>query len=369
MSIERKSTRELQDIAREIDADIRGGRLTRREEDLATRDLKIIIDELEYRESLDRPKERSYGGGYSNDNRSNKDVGSFFNKTSEVTMTPGSMFGSGGMNKGFAPEPKYTQEKQEVYNKSTTKHSSRDEQEKKVCFIPKYPFVTSKNVKEVLETSEQTVGQTLWLINKREFSGNDDGLEFNFKYIPDCEINPLFNNEKGVAYITDISNPKIPKTVINITDDETVIAVDQANKVITKFIFNEISLDMTNSIQAIDYYIKLNSLEDIKAFLSKTDFKTEYLKHISKIYKSFKVDIKEEYLELNLNKKHVYADIPDMVIPDGEKFFVSEASNETLYTLLKSISVEKNNFIGIIEGYDFKFQYYIGYNRILLVRA
>ena len=60
-----------------------------------------------------------------------------------------------------------------------------------------------------------------------------------------------------------------------------------------------------------------------------------------------------------------------MVIPSegGDKFFVSEESNETLYCLIKSVSTEYKSYSGIIEGLTFKFKFYIGFNKILLVRA
>ena len=370
----RMSTRELETLAREIKADIKDGRLTRREEEIATDDLNAVLDELDYRERDERnqrPREKSYGGIETNTRSHTRDVGSFFNKTTESTMTSGSLFNSGnkGLNKGFAPEPTENNVRRE---REEPRRSTSSNKEHKVFFSPKYPFVTSPNVKEVLEETTENDDKTVWHIKKRTFVGNDDAVDYAFDFKDNFTINPLYsNNTKQIAYVSNIENPKIPKTILpNMETEETIKDLTFTNKVINKFIFNEISLEMTNCIQAIDYYVKLKDLDDIKAFLSKQDFRTEYLKHISKIFKSYKIDIKDDYIELNLNRKHIYADVDGLIIPgDTDKFFVNESSNETLYQLISNISREYKTYSGVIEGFDFRFSFYIGFNKILLVRA
>lgn len=362
MRVSEMSNRQLEDELRDIDDRLRSRNLTRREEDDLIRDRDTLLDEIDYRDRDSRrnqPRENSYGGGsYRNDQprveRNSKDMGSLFNKIGSDVAPSHSSRDSGLRDKGFKP------------SETPRENTSRDRQPErgntkphKNFYIPKYPFITSPNVKEQPEEVIVDEPDAICHIFKREFIGNDELVPYNVEKPDEFIFNPLYNTNKDIAYVYDIPNPIIPPKIV---DNE---------RLVNSFIFNEINYDMTNFINAIDCSQKFNSIKDINEFIVSDKFKTKYLKHIEKIFKSFKIEPVDNYLELALNRTYIYADIKDMVIPSegGDKFFVSEESNETLYSLIKGISTEYKSYSGIIEGLTYKFKFYIGFNKILLVRA
>lgn len=365
MSVRNKTTRELEILAEDINADIRSRRLSSYDERLAIKDLDIIIEELNYRAEEanrnNRNNNNNTGGSYfTSVNKQSNGVENYFNKTSQNTMSADTVFGSTRLNKGIIPEP--TEPIKQTFHSNNT--IREPEVTIKTFYSPKYPFITSPNVTEVIEEIKGGTLDNPILIKKRVFTGIDDVREYVRVEQDTFEYNPLYNNEhvNETVFVCDIPNPKISNSVLSDNNDLNT-------EIINAFIFNEINYDMTNIFQAIDYYIKLKDLSCIKNFLKFKDFKAEYLQHINKIYKSFKVDMKEDHAELILNKKRIYVDIPDLVIPDSDKLFVSEVSNETLYGIIMSVSIDYKSYTGIIEGIDYRFQYFIGYNKILLVRA
>lgn len=380
MDIRRMGEQDLINLYRKIDSDIQSGRLTRTEYIEAMDMLKAVDEELTI---IDREKRNNsrpsnqggynlgfnYGGGVT---KSYGGIDNLYTKESnESVMTTGSLFGS-GTEKGFGNMYTSSSETPEV-RQQEVRQEKRNTLPEKEFYSPKYPFVCSKNIKEVIETEIIPSDTVVYKKLKRNLVGNDDSIEFNIKYETKWDINPLYNFVAETAFCGGIENCKVPKTLLpGNFGDVTSLPVNNvkfANNALDLFLFKEINLKMVNVVQATDISLKFKNLEGIKELIKANNYKTDYLKHIEKVFKSFTLEIKDDCLELNLNKKHIYADIPDLVIPDGEKFFINECSNETMYTLIKAVSVETNSYIGIIEGFDYKFEYFIGFNKILLVRA
>lgn len=367
MRLSDMSDRALEAELRNIDEDLRKRGLTRREEDDLIADKNAILDELDYRDREARrsqPKENTYGGFNSrNDSprieRNTKDMGSLFDKIgSDNKASLSNTRDSGLRDKGFKPTET---PRENNGNRNTSSNERGSTKPHKNFFIPKYPFITSPNVKEKLDEIVRDEPDAICHIFKREFIGNDGLIEYTMEEPQEYISNPLYINvhAKNIAYVYNISNPIIPNTIT------------QSDNLVNSFIFNEINYDMVNFINAIDCSYKLTSIKDINEFINSDNYKTIYLKHIGKIFRSFKITPVDEYLELSLNKMHIYADVKDMVIPEegGDKFFVSEESNETLYTIIKNVSTKYNSYSGVIEGLNYRFKFYIGFNKILLVRA
>lgn len=256
---------------------------------------------------------------------------------------------------------------------------------KPVAYSPKYPFILAKNLKET--TDKKYVG-TIEKISeiitpnqiqkKRDVLGNVDAIEFEFiKSDVPYEISPNLSRSPidYKAFIAPIADIVIPKSSVSKLDLKEDISLKnypyKKERDIDKYLYSQIGQDIKYLLNSLEIYVEFSDLSVIPEILSSELIKGEYLKDFSKALASMKfLEVDENTVRFELNRKTVYLDSPDVYIPTDDKiFFVSEVSNETLYSALNYIKHEHKSYFGILEGIEYKFNYYIGKDKILLVRA
>lgn len=256
---------------------------------------------------------------------------------------------------------------------------------KPIAFSPKYPFILAKNLKET--TDKKYVG-TIEKISeiitpnqiqkKRDILGNVDAIEFEFiKSDVPYEISPNLTRSPVdyKAFVAPIADIIIPKSSVSKLDLKEDISLKnypyKKERDIDKYLYSQIGQDIKYLLNSLEIYVEFSDLSVIPEILSSELIKGEYLKDFSKALLSMKFsEVDETTVKFELNRKTIYLDSPDVYIPTDDKiFFVNEVSNETLYSALNYIKQEYKSYFGILEGIDYKFNYYIGKDKILLVRA
>lgn len=314
------------------------------------------------------------------------------NSRGEKTMSVGSLFdrdNSGSSREEFTYRRKGDDRVRKhvppIDDNESVREYKKETVNKPVAYSPKYPFILAKNLKET--TDKKYVG-TIEKISeiitpnqiqkKRDVLGNVDAIEFEFiKSDVPYEISPNLSRSPidYKAFIAPIVDIVIPKSSVSKLDLKEDISLKnypyKKERDIDKYLYSQIGQDIKYLLNSLEIYVEFSDLSVIPEILSSELIKGEYLKDFSKALASMKfLEVDENTVRFELNRKTVYLDSPDVYIPTDDKiFFVSEVSNETLYSALNYIKHEHKSYFGILEGIEYKFNYYIGKDKILLVRA
>lgn len=230
-----------------------------------------------------------------------------------------------------------------------------------VRLYPRFPYITLAPVVEVVKN------------NNRILTG------YKEQEIPEMleeeEVlrhNPILLVDEKYSYSSPMDKAYIPKEIIQHIPINTGFHLIDFDKdlMFKRYMINTLLPIVNKLLMSVEIFMnKSLTMDDFMGiFKAGNGLDTSKAKRLTTVFKKVNLidsDIKGMY-ELTYNRKSIYINNVGTFVPENEtNFFISEESHEIFYSTIIASGADW----GILETIDYKFEFYVGVNKILLIKC